>query len=94
VAHLATLRVWDAATGKGDVPMAGGGRAYRTDARGFWEYVSSKLDTIDRVFDTLGELRSVMQRGFFADSLRFRALCWRTCVSRFSNFVIDLPMRF
>ncbi len=51
VAHLATLRVWDAATGKGDVPMAGGGRACRTDARGFWECVSRKLDAIDRVFD-------------------------------------------
>ncbi len=51
VAHLATLRVWDAATGRGDVPVAGGGRAYRVDARGFWEGVSLKLDVIGAAFD-------------------------------------------
>ena len=51
VAHLATIRVWDTATGKGDLPMAGGGHAYRSDARGFWECVSRKLDVIERAFD-------------------------------------------
>ncbi len=51
VAHLATIRVWDTATGKGDLPMAGGGHAYRSDAWGFWECVSRKLDVIERAFD-------------------------------------------
>ncbi len=51
VAHLATIRVWDAATGKGDVPIAGGGHACRVDARGFWEGVSLKLDVIGWAFD-------------------------------------------
>ncbi len=51
VAHLATVRVWDAVTGSGDVPIAGGGSAYRVDARNFWESVSRKLDAIEVTFD-------------------------------------------
>ena len=48
VAHLGTIRVWDAMMGKGDVPIAGGGRAHHVDARGFWDSVSRKLDVIER----------------------------------------------
>lgn len=51
VAHLATVRVWDGATGRGDVPVAGGGSAHRGDARDFWESVSRKLDSITAAFD-------------------------------------------
>ncbi len=51
VAHLGTIRVWDAMMGKGDVPIAGGGRAHHVEARGFWEGVSRKLDVIERAFD-------------------------------------------
>lgn len=35
VAHLATVRVWDASTGRGDVPIAGGGRARLVDTQQF-----------------------------------------------------------
>ena len=31
--------------------MAGDGRVYRMDARGFWECVSRKLDVIEGTFD-------------------------------------------
>jgi hypothetical protein len=51
VAHLATLQVWDTATGKGDVSIARGGLAYRHEAEIFWERVSGTLDAIGQAFD-------------------------------------------
>ena len=61
VAHLGTIRVWDTMMGKGDVPIAGGGRAHHVDARGFWDSVSRKLDVIERAFD-----RDIVEAGIAA----------------------------